>query len=408
MPEEWQKALPDVDALRGLLESGEGENEQKKDEIGKYSDTFFTEKESIIILESFLSSKKMIATYFDESNIPNHDKFFELLEEDERGYKSPKKMFMVQIKGTETISQNPIKSGKNKGKYCYEKLSTKFLFHVKQRVSVNPAIYFVVDVKNKIIFWIYLSDEKLMEMNFEGKSEIPYYFSEEDKLADIDVFTKKLYEIADDHSQKSPYKSSQEIEYLHDALFYLNNHLDNDFNFIKCSLFPTVWRFGIRHSDTDTISMWRDGEPRPTFLTNKFELYPQNKTKLDVGIQEHTGFFGDADGIFKKLDLTNSTTPQKYVEYALAEIIKKYFDCPYIISHSTEKVVCEILSHFVRDFEYRTNIIIGSDNNLKNIRDIEIALYSVMAYIKKQFQQDEELCKLLRGGLYTRIYMRWV
>ena len=150
----------------------------------------FNESEEINLLSSVLEAKHTIKTLFSANDrTPNHDGFFELVSSD----LSPKKQFIVQIKKVEDLKPNTI--GPNKGKYSYE-LKTNFLYYVKEKVTESPAIYFVVDIITRRIFWLYLSDSILMNLDFEGHEKITYAFGEDNILTDIDSFTKEINAIA--------------------------------------------------------------------------------------------------------------------------------------------------------------------------------------------------------------------
>ena len=372
---------------------------KSKNGLGNHSNNSFVEKDAIAILGLLLRSKRTIQTSFSEDDRwPNHDNFFELLDYSNDSNKPPKKMFIVQIKGTEGGIKK-IKQGENTGQYSYNDFCTKLLFSVKQRVITSPAIYFVVDVKTKEIFWIHLSDEKLMELDFDNKPlKFTYYFSEEDKILDIDAFTAQLHKIADEQNKNQPYKSIQEIQESHKALFYINNTLDNDLGFIKSDMLPWLWRFGIRSANKDKMGFYHVDEKLPILhQTNKFELYPQKITRQESSIQNFSGIFGEPDGFFKRIDTTGSMNPQKYVESALSTILKDYFESPYIIRHLSEKVVCEILSNFVREFEFKVGFSFGGNQDNKSIHDTEIALYSIMKYINKLALEDEHLFRLFES-----------
>lgn len=124
--------------------------------ISKHSKSAFDESESIRILEELLESTREIKTFFSENDrTPNYDGTFELVNNE----CEPVKQFIVQIKKVDKLIQNT--KGKNIGKYDYS-LKTNFLQYVKDKVTECPAIYFVVDLSTKKVFWIYLSDETLM------------------------------------------------------------------------------------------------------------------------------------------------------------------------------------------------------------------------------------------------------
>lgn len=154
--------------------------------MAKHSDSAFNEGSANRLLADFLEQKHTIKTFFKENDrTPNYDGSFELVSQDG----TPTKQFIVQIKKVENLTPNV--QGENKGNYMYS-LETNFLYYVKAKVTESPAIYFVVDIATKNIFWLYLSDELLMNMGFEGKPELYYPLTEADKITDIDTFTSKL------------------------------------------------------------------------------------------------------------------------------------------------------------------------------------------------------------------------
>lgn len=212
----------------------------------------FNESSSTRLLSEILEYKRTIKTFFKENDrTPNYDGSFELVDKEFL----PKKQFIVQIKKVEDLEKST--SGKNKGKYVYQ-LETPFLFYVKAKVTESPAIYFVVDICTSNIFWVYLSDEFLMNLNFENNKsgKIAYAFSEENKLLDIDAFTQEITGIAQKGNELFLNKMPEEIEKLQDAVDYLNYHINADFQVIKKHMFPNLWRFGIRCSHTPEFKMF--------------------------------------------------------------------------------------------------------------------------------------------------------
>ena len=194
----------------------------------------FNESEEINLLSSVLEAKHTIKTFFSANDkTPNYDGFFELVSTD----LSPRKQFIVQIKKVEDLKPNII--GQDKGKYVYQ-LKTNFLYYVKEKVTESPAIYFVVDIVTKRIFWLYLSDSALMGLNFEGHEKISYAFGDENILSDIDVFTANLNEIATERNRIFLKKTPEEIGELQEAVDYINGLLEHDFIFIKKTMFKLI------------------------------------------------------------------------------------------------------------------------------------------------------------------------
>lgn len=367
----------------------------KKSNIAQHSENSFIEKEAVRILSSFLEVKRTISTSFNENDkTPNHDGFFEILN-DKSAEKIPKKQFIVQIKGTENLKQ--ISTGKNKGKYKYS-LNTNFLYYVKEKITENPAIYFVVDVKNNKIFWIYLSDKKLMSLNFEGKDKIIYHFSKEEECNDIDEFLNILNLIANERNQKFLYKTPDEIAEIQDAVSYLNNLFENDLKFIKNLMFPDLWRFGIAHSKIpqDSFTMSIGNEIITSHEgSNSFSVYPQIKGVADTGIRENNNLLSGIN-FFNKIDLTGNTTPMTYVNSVISQILKMFFDSSLIINLSSESIISEILSDALIKFKNTFDI------TLKNTTtEIESAVYILIKYIASILEQN----KLSDNELSLKAYL---
>lgn len=369
----------------------------KKSKIAQHSKTSFIEKEAIHILSSFIEEKRMAITFFSENDkTPNHDGFFEILNNNIID-NCPKKQFIVQIKGTENLKY--ISTGVNKGKYKYV-LNTKFLNYIKEKVAESPAIYFVVDVKSNKIFWIYLSDSKLMSLNFEGKTKITYYFSPEEICNNIDDFLKELNIIADKRNQKFLNKSPEEIAKIQEAVEHLNDLFNNDLKFIKDLMFPDLWRFGIAHSkipqESFTITI---GNNIITNIENgnSFSIYPQVKGVPDTGIRENSNLLNDIN-LFNSIDLIGNSTPKTYVNSVISQILKQFFDSPLIISLAPDVIISEILFDIIFEFENIFNI------KIKNtISDVEKTIYLVIKYII-QILKEENLCNNEKA-LKTRLIL---
>ena len=262
----------------------------------------FNESEEINLLSSVLEAKHTIKTFFSANDrTPNHDGFFELVSSD----LSPKKQFIVQIKKVEDLKPNTI--GPNKGKYSYE-LKTNFLYYVKEKVTESPAIYFVVDIVTKRIFWLYLSDAVLMDLNFEGHLKVSYAFGEANVLSDVDVFTTKLNTIADERNRVFLKKTPEEIGEMQEAAEYINGLLDHDLSFIKKTMFPELWRFGVKASNTSDLSIEVHGNRIKPEVSSIIALYPQVKGVPDTGVREY--YHEDTD-LFNHIVLGGMQNPVK-------------------------------------------------------------------------------------------------
>lgn len=355
----------------------------KNIKMAQHSNTSFIEKEAIRMLSSFIEEKRMAKTFFSENDkTPNYDGFFEILNAEHLG-KIPKKQFIVQIKGTENLKY--ISTGVNKSKYKYL-LDTKFLYYVKEKVTENPAIYFVVDITNNRIFWIYLSDIKLMSLNFEGKNKITYYFSQEEICDSIDTFLNELELIANERNQKFLNKTPEEIAEIQDAMSYINNLFDNDLKFIKDLMFPDLWRFGIAHSRIPKGSFSvtiGNNVITSSNGSNSFSIYPQERGIADTGIRENNNLLNGIN-FFNNIDLTGSTTPMIYINSVISQILKNFFDSPLIIYLSPESIISEILSNLITEFNDYFELTIENA-----VLKIENASCLIAKYIKWILNQDK-------------------
>lgn len=304
----------------------------------------FNESSSTRLLSEVLESKKTIKTFFKENDrTPNYDGSFELVDKKF----IPQKQFIVQIKKVENLEKST--SGKNKGKYVYQ-LETPFLFYVKEKVTESPAIYFVVDICTRNIFWVYLSDEFLMNLNFENNKsgKIAYAFSEENKLLDIDVFTQEITEIARKRNELFLNKTPEEIEKLQDAVDYLNYHINTDFQVIKKHLFPNLWRFGIRCSHTPEFKMFYGDNEIASPDTAMYALYPQIKSVPDTGIREYNN---DKDNLFNTFDMLGKKEPISYAKESLTKIIELFFENGIPYEYMPNIVLFEQLNVFAKDIK---------------------------------------------------------
>ena len=291
--------------------------------MAKHSESSFNESEAIRILSEYLESTNRIKTFFKENDrTPNYDGCFELVTRNGE----PKKQFIVQIKKTKSL--NRCETGKNAGKYIYP-LHTAFLYYVKAKVTESPAIYFVVDIESNHIFYIYLSDDKLMSLNFEGKEHVTYAFSEDEILTDIDSFYVKLLKISDLRNKRLLYKSPKEIAELQEAADYINTLFNGDLKIIKDYSFPGLWRFGVGYTPDAQLEISyknSDGERIVTSSsssTSLFGLYPQFKGVTGTEIGEYQwNNFGSI------IDCNGQAKPIDYVKRSIHKTIQRFCQNP--------------------------------------------------------------------------------
>ena len=319
----------------------------------------FNETDAVNLLKQTLESNRTIKTFFGENDrTPNHDGFFELIDQK----LAPRKQFIVQIKKTKKLTPNV--RGVNKGKYVY-RLKTNFLKYVKQKVTESPAIYFVVDIESKHIFWLYLSDEVLMNMDFEGRDKISYAFSESNILSDISSFTLVLNKIVQYRNRLFLDKSKEEIAKMQDAVDYLNQYLDHDLNAIKESVFLNLWRFGIKCSDDPGISIGIGQEKKMIECSSAVALYPQIKGTNDSGIQEY--LMGN-DNYFNHLTLGGKVNLSEYSKETLHRIVILFFEKGIPAKYLPNVVLFEIINVFIQKSNIFFESYGSSDLSVKEVK----------------------------------------
>lgn len=324
--------------------------------MARHDKSSFNEGKAVRLLAQFLEQNDTIKTIFkDNDRTPNYDGSMELVEEDG----TPIKKFIVQIKKCENLEPNQI--GPNKGKYVYP-LETNFLHYVKEKVTESPAIYFVVDIATGRIFWLYLSDETLMNLEFEDKERVSYPFAETDILTDVAAFTKQLHRIALERNALFVYKTKKEIAEIQDALDYINGLLLNDFSVIKEQCFPNLWRVGLRCSRNHSISMLSNGIAQSTDKAVSFALYPQVKGELDTGIKD---FCFLSNNFFNYTDMSGRTSPMEYARHVISRIVHDYFE-----NRLPEMKFPEIAQYDQWDYDYWALLKLEPNEYMEQVNSI--------------------------------------
>ena len=166
-----------------------------------------------------------------------------------------------------------------------------------------------------------------MNMDFEGRDKISYAFSESNILSDISSITLVLNKIVQYLNRLFLDKSKEEIAKMQDAVDYLNQYLDHDLNAIKESVFPNLWRFGIKCSDDPGISIGIGQEKKMIECSSAVALYPQIKGTNDSGIQEY--LMGN-DNYFNHLTLGGKVNLSEYSKETLHRIVILFLKKEYL------------------------------------------------------------------------------
>lgn len=206
------------------------------------------------------SGCRFLTSFDDMNTMPNLDGPFYIgvpAESEEQGTKfQPTASFATQIKTLPSDYRNENTRG-NISDYKYSCDAAAF-YTVIERVTLDPVILFLVDLKNKMAFWRYLSiAECLRLLNKGNQKTCTVYFNESDRISNITEFYNSLVTIADRRRQTAAeilLKGDDTSDFrnqLGAAAIELNRLMDNEYRFVKDSLFPTVRQFGLSLSHKD-------------------------------------------------------------------------------------------------------------------------------------------------------------
>lgn len=230
--------------------------------LGGYDRNDFNESLGNSILKSLLQSHSGMYGHFEElDKTPNMDGYFDILK-DENKKSVPVGKIEVQIKTLDHDYLNLNKT-KNRSKYKYS-CDTKIFNVVKEAITLNPCILFMVDVKDRRVFYKYISLEYALSMNIEDEANKMVYFGEEDEITNIDAFYEKVKYIYESRRKESLDEkashfitnnnlSTNELIMLQNEFDYLNGAFNKELSYIKKRMFPHVWKFGLAYLKDDNV-----------------------------------------------------------------------------------------------------------------------------------------------------------
>lgn len=215
-----------------------------------------------------------------------------------------------------------------------------------------------------------------MNLDFEGHEEISYPFGNENILDDIDQFTSVLNQIAAKRNALFCHKSREEIIELQDALDYINHLFDYDFCNIKKSVFPNLWRFGIKASVTP-ISIGVNGKVGNPVNSSVLALYPQMKGTVDTGIQEYSH---DRTNFFNHISLGGKIEPIKYAKEAVHKALISFFEQGIPAAYLPDIVLQEKIWPFI---ERINKFFPKNDTKVMTVEEIESRYQYILMYIDR-------------------------
>ena len=306
--------------------------------LKKHSETSIEDAKAVTTVKLKLLEGKIPCDFKDNDKWPSVDGRFEL-----RNPKTaePEKSFCVQIKGKENLSRLA------DGTISYQ-LDTAVLEYVKERITADPTIVFIVETSTGKIFWRHLTDTYLMSLNFEGKGSVALHFNENDQLINIEDFAKRMRGIVTSVNKILTYKTPEQIAEIQLALKWLNSNLDK-MEKVKNRLFPNLWCFKLGHSKSSiSIRTMGSGHVDKNDAADAFELMPQFRGENSSGIEEFTGA-----GMNLNWDLTNTTKPMDYVKEAMEKYLDQYFNnCVPDMRYMPEIILHEVLYSFLDELAF--------------------------------------------------------
>ena len=161
---------------------------------------------------------------------------------------------------------------------------TKILNSVKQGITCNPAILFLVDIATKEVFFIHISPEFVISLSLANEKKKTIYFNETDRLKQntfFEIFShiysnfkKRIYSEIGSTLTASDGLDKTTVTVLQEIIDNFNAVFDNELVFIKKSLFPNVWKFGIafvKHdNDFASIGIYKIHRGENGILIRKF------------------------------------------------------------------------------------------------------------------------------------------
>lgn len=348
----------------------------------KYPLTNIPESRAIAVLK-YILSEYVKPDIREMDKIPNTDGYLVITNEDHE----PIGKVEVQIKGvSDGFSGEP--------KY---QCSLKFLSYCENCTS--PVFLILVDIKDKVAYWLYISRELLKNLTLkikqgsesinvkiplknvirEGNSE---YLLEWQKI--IEDYSRKICYYDDLLEQQTNLEKEYnllkqennlvgiekpEFKSIHKFLDILNMYLDTDFSIVKDLYYNSCWKLGIAYNNYS--------EDNITYL-----LYPINYNRNDLQIREISNKLKDElrtelDTCFVKSIFSNNPIhgqPEKYAKELVIEKVKQLCDNKSLpLSHIS------LFREVIFEFIDRLHDCLGLE--VKNSYTVEELKYSFYIYL---------------------------
>ncbi len=249
--------------------------EQLETHIKTHTEQENDDRSAVTVLKSFLRSNGRINSKFSEGDKwPNTDGTFELVP-DTSDSRTPKRNFVVQIKGTAIAHVTA------EGTVKYQLKSLAFPAYIAAEVTLDPGILFLVVNPNardqERVFWKYISPKFIASIDF-GKESTTVEFTAEDEIKNtnesVNDFVKKLEYIANTHSYIKQLESREYTK--EDILKLVTARCKNISESIKSGIGLNYTRDGIsRHVFTELEDLCKG-----TLMLNCLLYYSSTNLRL--------------------------------------------------------------------------------------------------------------------------------
>lgn len=331
--------------------------------LAGYDNNSFFDSRGNTFLTAFLEKENTIKTFIKKDDkIPNLDGTIELLEKS-RKVAIPVQVFQVQVKTLNKNYDNKNKNG-NVSQYKYS-ADTKVFNIVKEHVTSDPVILFLVDTANEKIFWVYVSVEYVMKLGLKEEKNKTIYFNDTDSIGDIKSFyyrlqsiheervkmSKSLYDniITSDYSKEQDDMLKKEWDYLDDVLTK------------KCRvaveyLYPNTWKFGIAY---------QKGQ--------KYDIIGIYQIKHAIGGQIIKQFSNKSDECFTVTTYKKDTLSiREAINKQICILLEKYYKLRHIPVKCLPNIVLEeIAFHFLNTLARSVEKVEDSKIEMSYYKDSE-------------------------------------
>lgn len=311
--------------------------------LGGYDKNSFYDSNGVAYLTRFLQQEHGIKGIIQsDDKIPNLDGIIQLLEWNSNKKGIPKQIFHVQVKTMNHEYKNTNKVH-HRSQYKYP-VDTKVFNVVKENITFDPVLLFLVDEKEEKVFWFYVSIEFVMSLNLNDEKKKNIYFDNSDLVSNLKEFYSQLVNIHEEKLRMNKdidkniittnlVRNKEIYAMLQEEWSYLDSLLKHDLKIVTDYMYPNTWKFGIAFQEGDefdSIGIYQikkgiNDVLVKEFSTNKEECftvshYKKDKISVRRVLNEQVSML--IDKFFKKARI-----PAKYLpDIVLEEIVFQFLD----------------------------------------------------------------------------------